>query len=93
MLALFSHVTVPTASVLAVIMAGVGAFLAPRFSMAATREKDSLLLLVSGTILAPGTPDSRELIKCRGPKGAFSPSALYKLQLFGGVVAPFAAFV
>jgi hypothetical protein len=26
-------------------------------------------------------------------KGAFSSSALYKLQLFGGVMAPFAAFV
>jgi hypothetical protein len=91
--ALFSHVTAPAASVCAVITTGVGTFLAPRLSRVAARERDSLLPLIAGTVLAPGTPDSRELTKCRDLKGAFSSSALYRLQMFGGITAPFAAFV
>jgi hypothetical protein len=77
--ALFSHITAPAASVCAVITAGVDAFLAPCLSTVAARERDSLLPLISGTVLTPGAPDSRELTKCRGLKGAFSSSALYKL--------------
>jgi hypothetical protein len=91
--ALFSHVTAPAASVCAVITAGVDTFLAPRLSTAAARERDSLLPLIAGTVLTLRTPDSRELTKCHGLKGAFSSSALYKLKMFGGVAAPFAAFV
>jgi hypothetical protein len=91
--ALFSHVTAPVASVCAVITAGVDAFLSTRLSTAAARERDSLLPLIVGAVLTPGTPDSREMTKCCGLKGAFSSSALYKLQMFGGVAAPVAAFV
>lgn len=90
--ALLSHCTLPEATVRQVVTCGIDAFLVPRLSSAASRQRDDLARMVAGVALS-GSPDQRSLPLCSKKGGALLTSALYKLCTTGGVVDAHVDFV
>ncbi|CAM0881391.1 unnamed protein product [Alopecurus aequalis] len=90
--ALYSHALHPRASVADVIDSGLRAALVPRLTTIGERELACVSPLVAAVHLS-GAADTRVLTHCRKKGGALDVGSLYRLNLFGGVDAPFAAFV
>jgi hypothetical protein len=90
--ALFSHALYPGATVQSVVGANLRRALVPRLTSAGERDLAVLHGLLEGFHLSPA-PDCRVLLRCRKPCGALDAAALYKLRTWGGVDAPFFAFV
>ena len=92
MSSLFSHTTMPAASVAHVFQHGLAGVLVPRLNHAGARECAMLLPIIRALALTT-EPDVRTLrLGCDKGVG-LSSACLYQLCHFGGVLAPYADFV
>ena len=83
---LFSHCTLPCATVQQVVMHGIDNFLVPRLTVAAARQKQKLAGILAATHLSP-VSDQRSLPLCGAKDGKMKNSRLYKLSTMGGVLS------
>ncbi|CAM0878679.1 unnamed protein product [Alopecurus aequalis] len=90
--ALFSHARLPLASVAMVVECGLRAALVTRLTVVGEREFAALSPILDAVRLT-NVEDCRRLTRCAKKAGALDVGTLYRLHQFGGVEAPFVAFV
>lgn len=90
--ALFSHALKKDATVRQVLDRGVRATLVPRLNSAGEGQLPELMSLIAAVSLG-AAGDTRVLSRCAKRTGALDAGALYKLCSWGGVNAPYHAFV
>ena len=92
MSSLFSHTTMPAASVAHVVQHGLAGVLVPRLNHVGARECAMLLPIIRALSLTT-EPDVRTLRPGCDKGSALSSAGLYHLCHFGGVLAPYVGFV
>ncbi|KAK1678260.1 hypothetical protein QYE76_039108 [Lolium multiflorum] len=90
--ALYTHTTMPDATVVHVLLAGIDNALAPRFSTVVAHELELLHPLLDSVSIRDEA-DSRTLHRCAGPHNSLRAAELYRLYRFGGELSAHASFV
>ncbi|XP_071677157.1 uncharacterized protein [Lolium perenne] len=90
--ALYTHTTMPDATVAHVLLAGIDNALTPRLSTVAACELELLRPLLD-SVSVTDEADSRSLHRCAGPHNSLSAAELYRLCRFGGELSAHASFV